>query len=324
MAFAEVRVDEGLIVYKTSGGTGFSTKVVTVQSGRENRNALWSYPKGRWDLGQREMLPEDLRYIIDFFNARRGMFEGFRFKDFTDFKATHSPSYGRGNNTYDQGVISGVTPGIPNLTNNGSGYPTLQLGKIYSSGSSTQYRLIQKPVAGTLVAYRNGSQMTVGSGAGNYTIDTTTGILTMVADHTVVATSITTGTTTQIVFASSLGLSIGQLMYLNGFAGADAGLVNGLVHTISNVSGTGPYTYTLSTNTNGKTITVGSPIPTGTGYAYPQLADSFTADFEFDVPVRFDVDMLTVEFTGAYISIPGTVDAASTFLPTAPIIEIRV
>lgn len=320
MAFAEVRIDEGLIVYQTTGGEGYKTNIVTVQSGLENRNSLWVNPKGAWDLGQRAMPPQDLLFIRDFFHARGGSFEGFRFKDLIDYKATSTPTFGRGNNTYSQGVLSGITPGVPTASNTGSGYPTLQLGKAYTSGTSTRYRMVQKPVTGTLKAYRNGVLMVAGVGAGNYSMDFTTGIMTVVATASSAATSISVGASTLVTLTTNPSLSIGQKIYLTGFTGADASLLNLKAHTISNITGAGPFVFTLSTNTTGKTITLG----TGTGYNYPQSADIFTAGFEFDVPVRFALDELKVTLNAAIVQTPGVVEDVLTFLPPTPIIEIRV
>lgn len=85
-AFAEVRVDENLIIYHTVGGPLFSTTVVVVNSGRESRNAGWPTPLGGWELGERSMVPNDLATIKNFFNARQGRAQGFRFKDWMDYK----------------------------------------------------------------------------------------------------------------------------------------------------------------------------------------------------------------------------------------------
>ena len=84
-------------------------------------------------------------------------------------------------------------------------------------------------------------------------------------------------------------MCIRDRLYLSGFTGADAALVNGLSHLINTVTGSGPYTFTLATNTAGETITLGS----GVGAKYVQASESLTWAGNFDVPVRFDTDQLS-------------------------------
>jgi hypothetical protein len=145
-------------------------------------------------------------------------------------------------------------------------------------------------VSGEVTVYRADSPVTVGAGAGQIAINYSTGIVTFVADATSNASAITAGATTSVVLAANPGTLIaGEKLYLAGFTGTDAALVNGLAHTINSVSGAGPFTFVLATNTSGKTITVGS----GEGRAYPQANDALTWAGNFDVPVRFDVDEIT-------------------------------
>lgn len=84
MAFADVRIDDGLVIYATTGGPRYSTTVVQTKAGFEKRNADWAFSLGKWDIGERQITNVDLRKLLAFFHARRGKFEGFRFKDFAD------------------------------------------------------------------------------------------------------------------------------------------------------------------------------------------------------------------------------------------------
>lgn len=148
-SFAEVRLDDDLIVYHTVGGPMFSTAVQVVDSGREYRNANWSLPLGQWDLGERDMMPDDLATMKSFFIARQGKAQGFRFKDWADYR--------------DEG--NGVLVAIPGASG------SYQMYKSYTSGGVTGQRKIAKPVAGSVTVYSGGSPVTA-------TIDTTTGIVT--------------------------------------------------------------------------------------------------------------------------------------------------
>lgn len=148
-AFAEVRMDDLLVIYNTVGGPMFNTSVVSTNGGVESRNLNWQYPLGRWDLGERDVLPADFYVLKNFFNARYGKAQGFRFKDWADYLDE------------GQGVL---LPIVGSAT-------TVQMYKNYPSGAGGQ-RKISKPIAGTVTIYRNGTL------DGSATVDTTTGIVT--------------------------------------------------------------------------------------------------------------------------------------------------
>lgn len=253
------------------GGEEFLTDIVMVNSGSEQRNAIWSVPLRRYSLSSGMRTIANAQATKAFFRAVGGRANGFRVKDVFDFTADHTT-----------GVLG---------TGLGTGLPTYQLNKNYVSGSVTSVGAIKKPVAGTAQIKRGGVVQTFGAAAGNWALDTTTGIATAVADATSNASSITANTTTTVILATNPGtLTAGQLLYLSGFTGTDAALVNGLAHTINSVSGTGPFTFVLATNTAGKTITLGA----GAGKKYPQPTETLTWSGEFDIPVRFDVDWLQI------------------------------
>ena len=318
MAFAEVRIDEGLIVYGATGGASYLTDIVEVNSGYEYRNSIWSYPKGKWDLGQRDMMPKDMQTIVAFHHARRGRYEGFRFKDWADFSASHTTVTLPYVST--QGAMLGITPTGYATTDAGTGYPTYQLNKNYTSGASTTYRKIQKPVAGTVIPWRGSAAVVAGSAAGNFSVDTTTGIVTFVPDTSEVVSAITTGSSTIFTVPVALPIGLTGLVYLTGFTGTGAALVNGIAHTVTFIGGAGPYNYTISTNTAGAVITVNA---SSLAQVYPQPTDAMTADFQFDVPVRFDVDKLDREFIAAFITTPTVINDVVYHLPPVPIVEIR-
>ncbi|MGH8622498.1 MAG: DUF2460 domain-containing protein, partial [Burkholderiales bacterium] len=155
-AFAEVRLEPGLILYGAVGGPQYSTDVVVVRSGREQRNANWSVSRGKWELGERQVDTSELHTLIGFFRARQGRAQGFRFKDWGDYKATRTPL--TFNEVTTQGLLgSGVGVGSvgPYQTN-----------KIYSSGGLTTTRKIIKLVS--LQVYVDGVLQTLTT---HYTVD---------------------------------------------------------------------------------------------------------------------------------------------------------
>lgn len=288
MAFIETpRFPEG-ISYGATGGAEYKTDVVVVNSGYEQRNITWDAARSSYDVAHAVTSVPFMKELIKFFRSVKGRAHGFRFKDWSDYEVLAT-----------EGLLDG---GV------GDGTPTYQLYKKYEAGALNELREIKKPVTATI--YRNTVAQTAGAGAGNYALDTTTGVVTFVADASGAASAITVGATTQISFASDLGLSAGKKIYLAGFTGADAALLNGIAHTINSIAGTAPYVFTLATNTAGKTITLGS----GIGYKYPQASDALTWAGEFDVPCRFDTDKINVELSAPNIQ----------GWTSIPIVEIRV
>ena len=70
------------------GGPTFSTSVVALKSGHEQRNQNWSRGRGSWDFPS---ALEEIRHsaaVIAFFRVVKGRAFGFRFRDPLDFTAT--------------------------------------------------------------------------------------------------------------------------------------------------------------------------------------------------------------------------------------------
>jgi len=149
MTFHEVRFPDD-IAYGATGGPAYSTSVVATASGYEQRNMNWSAARGAWDVSSGLKKPSQLDLLIAFFRARKGKAYGFRFKDWTDYKAT------------DQLLGTG----------NGAN-KVFQLVKIYASGAGSETRTITKPVLGTVKPYLAGVLQ-----ASGWSINTATGVLT--------------------------------------------------------------------------------------------------------------------------------------------------
>jgi len=289
MSFLDIRFPDN-ISYGGIGGPNFSTDVVVVDSGFEQRNANWAAARHSYDVSHAARTQEQVEELITFFRIAQGRANSFRYKDAMDHSATVA-----------DGLIG---------TGVGTGLPTYQLYKKYTNAVGTSTRKITRPIDGTLSAFRGASPVAIGAGAGNIAIDNATGIVTFVADASSAASAVTVGATTSVELSANPGiLTAGKKLYLSGFSGADAALLNGIAHSIISVSGSGPFVFVLATGTAGKTITLGS----GAGYKYPQASDALTAAFSFDVPCRFDTDQLK----GQHIS-PGIYGWDS-----IPIVEVR-
>lgn len=147
MAFIEVAFPSD-IAYGSGGGPEYSTDIVITHGGYEQRNINWSQARAKYNVAHGVKTQAQLDALIAFFRARKGRAEGFRFKDWSDYKAT-AQIIGTGNGTNQ----------------------IFQLVKTYSSGGVSETRTITKPVVGSLAVYVGGA-LQAGSA---YTLDSTNG-----------------------------------------------------------------------------------------------------------------------------------------------------
>jgi uncharacterized protein (TIGR02217 family) len=145
----EIRVPDK-IAYVATGGPEFATTVVATGAGHEKRNVNWAQARGRWDVASGLKKQAQIDELIAFFRSRRGKAYGFRFKDWTDDKAT-GQLLGTGDDAETQ----------------------FQLVKHYPSGSVIEVRTITKPVAGRVKVYLDGVEQLSG-----WSVGTTTGLVT--------------------------------------------------------------------------------------------------------------------------------------------------
>ncbi len=147
MSFVEVQFPTD-ISYGATGGPVFLTDVVATVSGHEQRNSKWSQSRAKYNVASGIKTESQWQALIAFFRARRGKAVGFRFKDWSDYKAENQPLKSLGGNDY-------------------------QLVKQYVSGAAVYERDITKPVTGTIKLYEDSILQ-----ASGWSIDTTTGIIT--------------------------------------------------------------------------------------------------------------------------------------------------
>lgn len=148
MSFAETKLELG-IDYGTRASLRFNTTVLVDGSGAEQRNANWSQPLGKWQIGDRYALYWEINYFLDFHAARKGSLEGFRFKDWSDYQSIKQ----------QLGIGDGTKQAF-------------QLIKTYTIGSNSVIRPILKPVANTIRIYIDNVELHSG-----WSVDITTGIV---------------------------------------------------------------------------------------------------------------------------------------------------
>ena len=145
MSFHDVSFPDA-IARGATGGPEYSTDVVMVASGFEQRNQNWSASRARYDISTGIRTREQMAEVIAFFRARKGRAFGFRFRNWGDFEATDQQC---------QAVSATV----------------FQLVKRDPSGPVVEVSTITRPVSGSVVVRVNGNVVTP-------TIDHATGRLT--------------------------------------------------------------------------------------------------------------------------------------------------
>ncbi|WP_138379148.1 DUF2460 domain-containing protein [Luteithermobacter gelatinilyticus] len=146
------------IGYGASGGPVFSTQVVEMASGHEQRIQEWAEPRLVFEVGTALRSEDDLAELLAFFRARAGRAYGFRFKDWSDYKSCPP-----GTDVRAQDQVIGVGDGLET---------DFYLIKTYQSGAENQVRRIHKPVVGTVRVALDGAEQLTG-----WTVEETTGLV---------------------------------------------------------------------------------------------------------------------------------------------------
>jgi len=156
MGFHEVRFPTSLS-FGSAGGPERRTEVVTLANGFEERNSPWAHSRRRYDAGLGVRSLDDVATLTAFFEARQGQLNGFRWKDWADFKS---------------GLPSSDVGPKDQMLGTGDGVRTVfQLQKLYASGAESYSRPIRKPVADTVRVALDGVEQPMTGVA----VDTTTG-----------------------------------------------------------------------------------------------------------------------------------------------------
>lgn len=236
------------------GGPTYETVVVEGDNQSEQRFSRRSVGLLRWRVDQALKTRVQIAELIAFFRVRRGKAYGFRFKDWLDYTAIDEP-----------------------LVLDGS--PSTQLIKTYTSGARSELRLIKKPIAG-ITMERSAVAFT------DFTLDTTTGIITLtVPDSSKAITGITVAASA-VVTSVAHGYLLGDFIYFKNVVGMTQ--INGLVGEVTNVGGANVFTV----NINSSAFTAYSS--GGLAEYYVQPGEDLTWSGEFDVPVRFEQDTMDV------------------------------
>lgn len=160
MAFHDVQFPTGVSL-GSSGGPERRTDVVVLGSGHEERNSRWQDSRRRYNAGYGVRSADDLHAVIAFFEERRGRLNGFRYKDWSDFRS--GPP------------LAAITMLDAAIGTGDGATVAFQLTKTYGSAFAPWSRAIKKPVAGTVLIAVDG----IASGEGiDHVTDPVTGVVT--------------------------------------------------------------------------------------------------------------------------------------------------
>ena len=154
------------IALKSAGGPQRRTDVVTLGSGREERNARWAHSRRRYDAGYGVKTFEALSQVVAFFEERRGRLHGFRWRDRLDHASNAS---------------GGPVSALDQVIGTGDGATaTFALRKSYGSLYSPYQRPVTKPVPGSVRLAVAGVEAEEGVA---FDVDTTIGLVTFRPEH---------------------------------------------------------------------------------------------------------------------------------------------
>lgn len=161
MAFHDVRFPTD-ISYGSSGGPGWKTNILELSSGAEQRVSRWSSPRRKYDVSYGVRSYSQLSNLYEFYLARQGAANSFRYKDWFDYTSANPGTVAPSATDQDLG------------TTYSSGTVTAQLRKKYQSGTNIHYRTITKPVENSVLVSINNVALSSG-----FTVNLTTGVVTI-------------------------------------------------------------------------------------------------------------------------------------------------
>jgi uncharacterized protein (TIGR02217 family) len=159
VSFLELQLDAEYS-YGSQGGPGYTTLVTAVPSRSEQRVQLSSRGYRRYRINYQDKSPVQMASLRDFFATTQGKTHGFRHKDILEYKIEDEP-------------LTAI---------NTAGVYTAQLSILYDRFGGTEVRPITKPQTALvpITLTRNGSPF---ASSGNWSLNTTTGLITFTADQ---------------------------------------------------------------------------------------------------------------------------------------------
>ena len=148
------------IALHARGGPERRTEVVTTGSGREERNQRWAHSRRRYDAGYGVKSIAAISVVLAFFEERRGMLYGFRWRDRMDCTSS--------------ATNAAPLPTDQRIGTGDGATRSFQLSKSYGS-LATYVRTIAKPVVGSVRVRVNAIDKIENT---DFTVDATSGLVT--------------------------------------------------------------------------------------------------------------------------------------------------
>jgi uncharacterized protein (TIGR02217 family) len=140
------------------GGPERATDVVTLASGREERNSRWVHSRRRYNAGYGVKSRADMQAVLAFFEERRGRFHAFLWRDGLDYSSNGTD----------------VPTALDQMIGTGDGVRvSFALTKQYGANFDPYLRPITKPVAGSVMVA--GASLA----AADFSVDVLTGVVTL-------------------------------------------------------------------------------------------------------------------------------------------------
>lgn len=265
--FLEERLLE-TIRYGSSWNDAYAVNSVRTSGGQEYPSLIHPFPLREFDVSYMLDKADLQAQLLAIYHRAHGTFAAFRVRCCDEW----SSNGGTGTPTAFDQPMGLVSAGV------------YELRKYYGldkAAGATGYphRKIKKPVAGTVL---------VGIGAtairsADWSVVTTTGVVTLAADLTRAVTSITKAAQAVLDVGAGHSFMAGMSLQVSGVAGMTQ--INGLRALVVT---TGATTVTLAINSTAfSTYTSGGAVHTR-----PQAGESVTAGFEFDFPAAFTAPLI--------------------------------
>lgn len=277
--FLEERISEAIRM-GASYVDDYAVDIVQTSGGQEYRRLVHPFPVRKFDLSY--LLDNEKTYaqLMALYHRAHGRFAGFRIRCSDEWS-----SNGRiGTPTAFDQPMGLVSAGV------------YQLRKYYGTDKSAgasgyAYREIKKPVAGTTKIAIGQTQIRTL----DWSVDTTTGRVTLASDKPYAITDITKASSAVITLGSHL-MVVGESVQISGVSGMIQ--INNQRALITAKDAT---TITVAIDsTLFSTWTSGGIIHTR-----PQAGETVTAGFEFDFPVRFNTSLPVGQDYSGYRSVDG-------------------
>lgn len=244
----------------------YPVQIAVTASGKEYRSLTHPYPVRRFRVRYTQSKDDLATKLLALWHRAYGRYAGFRVRAMDDYTTN--------------GLIAPPTAFDQLLATVSSG--VYQLRKEYGVGASgidigRPWRTIFKPVAGSvLVGIRN--PITGDNAITAWSVDTTTGKVTLSANKSTSITGITQASSAVITVGSHT-FAVGDSVYVSGVSGMTE--INGQRANVAATTGT---TITVAINSSAFSAYTSG----GTVQTWPQSGEEVRGGCEFDVPCRFD------------------------------------